>query len=158
MRGTILYMEICSAVWNFALQKTARMIPKPCKNCKTAKTCASWRRCWIFDRLQGKVPEGLCHSAVQANFFAIPSWHHPSTVLFFNHQKRWRGKVPLHIRTESLASGVSRDGDRARKNTSELQPEMQKVGCAAGRALQRQRFKGERVRKKWPYAVISAAV
>ena len=45
------------------------------------------------------------------------------------------------------ASGVSRDGDRARKNTSELQPEMQKVGCAAGRALQRQRFKGERVRK-----------
>ena len=41
LRGTILYMEICSAVWNFALQKTARMIPKPCKNCETAKPCAS---------------------------------------------------------------------------------------------------------------------
>ena len=24
MRGTILYMEICSAVWNFALQKNCK--------------------------------------------------------------------------------------------------------------------------------------
>ena len=55
---------------------------------------------------------------------------------------------PLNILKKSQDSCVSRDGDRARKNTSELQPEMQKVGCAAGRALQRQRFKGERVRKK----------
>lgn len=69
------------------------------------------------------------------------------TVLFFTQQKRRWGKVPTKTRIESLAFGVSRDGDRARKNTPELQPEMQKVGCAAGRALQRQRFKGERVRK-----------
>ena len=49
---------------------------------------------------------------------------------------------------------ASRDGDGARKNTRELQPEpRQGSRGAAGRALERQRFKGERVRKsdRMPY-------
>ena len=46
-------------------------------------------------------------------------------------------------------SAASRDGDGAGKNTRELQTEPREAGSrgAAGRALQRQRFKGERVRK-----------
>ena len=52
---------------------------------------------------------------------------------------------------ESLAFAVSQDPPPARKNTRKLQTERTALRCvsmgAAGRALKRQRFKGERVDK-----------
>ena len=62
-----------------------------------------------------------------------------------------REKYPRAPCAESPAAGVSRDGERGEEHPRAANPKRAAVRCAskgaAGRALQRQRFKGERVRK-----------